>query len=152
MARRTHLELRPMMRLLPILALLSIGLSACLKDEVDVAALTTNGLDPDYVGPAIIDLVNDTTVILYDQQNQPVDTVVRQLVRVNEALLPPGTIWDLYIVKENTGEIIDHTSDIPQPDSTYHHVQLGTAYCYTYQLKVQYSLTKAYRYCTTAAL
>ncbi len=55
-------------------------------------------------------------------------------------------------MKENTGEIIDYTSDIPQPDSTYHHVQLGTDYCYTYQLKVQYSLTKAYRYCTTAAL
>jgi hypothetical protein len=141
-----------MKRLLPILALLSIGLSACLKDEVDVATLTTNGLDPDYSGPAIIDLISDTTIILYDQQNQPVDTVVRQLVRVNETLLPPGTIWDLYIVKENTNEIIDYTSDIPQPDSTYHHVQLGTDYCYTYQLKVQYSLTKAYRYCTTAAL
>ncbi len=141
-----------MMRLLPFILLLTIGLSSCLKDEVEVAALTTNGLDPDYNGPAIIELVSDTTFVVYDQQNDPIDTVVQQLIRVREDLLPPGTFWDLYIVKENTGEIIDHTEDIPQPDSTYHHVQLGVEYCYTYHLKVQYSLTKGYRYCTTAAL
>jgi hypothetical protein len=137
---------------MPTIALLAIGLSSCLKDEVDVTTLNTNGLDPDYQGPDIIELVSDTTVIIYDQQNQPVDTVLWQVVHVREELLPPGTFWDLYIVKENTGEIIDYTEDIPQPQGLYDHVQLGVDYCYTYQLKVQYSLTKAYRYCTTAAL
>ncbi len=141
-----------MKHLLLMLIVLSIGLSACLKDGVDVDALTTNGLDPDYTGPAIIELLSDTTFVVLDQQNNPVDTVLQQVVHVREELLPPGTVWDLYIVKENTGEIIDYTSDIPQPELTYHHVQLGMDYCYTYQLKVQYSLTKAYRYCTTAAL
>jgi hypothetical protein len=49
-----------MKRLAPLLSLLMLLSSACLKDDLDPAALTTNPLDPDYSGPALIELVSDT--------------------------------------------------------------------------------------------
>ncbi|HMN05647.1 MAG TPA: hypothetical protein PKD45_07965 [Flavobacteriales bacterium] len=127
-----------------------LGLSACLKDDLDPAALTTNPLDPDYTGPALIELVSDTTRIVY-QGGMPTDTVVEQTVQVRTDLLPPGTDWKLYVTLVNTGEVFDYGSELPTPEERpYHHVVPGTSYCFDYQLKVQFSLTKAWRYCTVA--
>lgn len=134
-----------------LLFLLPIICGSCLKDEVDIDALTTNPLDPDYTGPALIELDSASTRIVLEQ-GVPPDTAVVPYVHVRTDLLAPGTPWDLYIVKENTGELIDLSSDVPQPDVEYHHAQLGTNYCWSYRLKVRYSLTKEYRFCTTAAL
>ena len=51
----------------------------------------------------------------------------------------------------STGQVFDYGSELPPPsDHRYHHVVAGTSYCFDYQLKVQFSLTKAWRYCTVA--
>lgn len=139
-----------MKRLVPLLSLLMLLSSACLKDDLDPAALTTNPLDPDYTGPALVELVSDTTRIVY-QGGMPVDTVVEQTVQVRTDLLPPGTDWKLYVTLVNTGEVFDYSSETLVPaERPYHHVVPGTSYCFDYQLKVQFSLTKAWRYCTVA--
>lgn len=125
-------------------------LSGCLKDDLDPVALTSNPLDPDYNGPALIELVSDTTRIVYSG-GMPVDTVVEQMVHVRSDLLPAGTTWTLYITQVNTGQVFDYGSGLPPPsDHGYHHATAGTSYCFDYQLKVQFSLTKAWRYCTVA--
>lgn len=139
-----------MRRALLLMLPMVLGLSACLKDDLDPTALTTNPLDPDYTGPALIELVSDTTRIVYTG-GAPVDTVVEQVVQVRTDLLPPGTDWKLYATLVNTGEVFDYSSETPIPeDRPYHHVVPGTSYCFDYQLKVQFSLTKAWRYCTVA--
>lgn len=131
---------------------LLLSLSACLKDDLDPAGLTSNPLDPAYNGPALIELVSDTTRIVYSG-SQPVDTVVEQSIHVREDLLPAGTSWELYVTLVNTGQVFDYGSEVPpSEDRPYHHVVPGTSYCYDYQLKVQFSLTKAWRYCTVAEL
>lgn len=129
---------------------LALVLSGCLKDDLDPAALTSNPLDPDYTGPALIELVSDTTRIVYSG-GLPVDTVVEQTIHVREDLLPANTNWKLYVTLVNTGEVFDYGSEVPpSQDRPYHHVVSGMSYCYDYQLKVQFSLTKAWRYCTVA--
>ena len=133
-----------------LLSIIALVCGGCLKDEVDVSKLTTNPLDPDYTGPALFELTSDSTKVIYPI-GQPADTVVVQHVRVRTDLLSPGTPWTLYIVKEGTGEVVDYSYETPH-DPLYHHVHLGASYCFTYQLKVRYSLSKAYRFCTTAAL
>lgn len=139
-----------MKRALFLLLPLAIGLSGCLKDTLDPAALTSNPLDPDYTGPALIELVSDTTRIVYSG-GQPVDTVVEQTIHVRTDLLAPGTTWTLYITQVNTGQVFDYGNGLPPlSDHSYHHVRSGTSYCFDYQLKVQFSLTKVWRYCTVA--
>lgn len=129
---------------------LALGLSGCMKDELDLDALTYNPLDPDYTGPALVELVSDTTIIVV-WGNQVLDTIVGQTINVRSDLLEPGTDWDLYVTLVNTGEVFDYSSDTPPSnDRWYFHVVPGESYCYDYQLKVQYSLTKAWRYCTVA--
>jgi len=46
-----------MKRALFLLLPVALGLSGCLKDDLDPAALTTNPLDPDYTGPALVGLI-----------------------------------------------------------------------------------------------
>lgn len=139
-----------MKRALYLIVPLVLVLSGCLKDDLDPNALTSNPLDPDYTGPALIELVSDTTRIVYSG-GMPVDTVVEQMVHVRSDLLPTGTTWTLYITQVNTGQVFDYGSELPPPsDHSYHHATAGTSYCFDYQLKVQFSLTHAWRYCTTA--
>jgi hypothetical protein len=81
----------------------------------------------------------------------PTDTVVEQQVHIRTDLLPPGTDYALYVTLVNTGQVFDYSSTGYVPaDRPYHHVVPGVSYCYDYQLKVQFSLTRAYTYCTTA--
>ena len=121
-----------------------------MKNDLDLADRTSNPLDPDYTGPALIELISDTTRIVY-AGGMPTDTVVDQQVHVRADLLPPGTDYALYVTLVNTGEVFDYSGSGYLPtDRPYHHVVPGVSYCYDYQLKVQYSLTKAYHYCTTA--
>ena len=129
---------------------LVLALAGCLKDDLDPAGLTSNPLDPDYDGPAVIQLVSDTTRLI-SFGGMPTDTVVEQTVLVRADLLPPGTVYKLFVTLVNTGQVFDYSSEIPpSTDRAYHHVMAGVSYCYDYQLVVQFSKTKAYRYCTTA--
>lgn len=144
------MEFLPMRRAWILCIPLVFALAGCLKDDIDPAKLTSNPLDPDYDGPALIELVSDTTRIVYSGPIR-VDTVVEQTIHVRTELLAPGTIYKLYVTQVNTGTVFDYSSDFPPPqDRSYHHVVPGVAYCYDYRLVVQYSKTKAYRYCTTA--
>ena len=139
-----------MKRLLWSIPLLVLGLSSCLKDDLDPAKLTSNPLDPDYDGPALIELVSDTTRVIFNN-GLPVDTVVEQTIHINDDLLPPGTDYALYVTLVNTGEVFDYSSAVPVPqERPYHHVVAGTSYCFDYRLKVQFSLTKSYAFCTIA--
>jgi len=144
------MEFLPMRRAWLLCIPLIIGLAGCLKDDLDPAGLTSNPLDPDYNGPALIELVSDTARIVYSGPVH-VDTVVEQTIHVRADLLAPGTDYTLYVTLVNTGEVFDYSSEFPPPeDRAYHHVVPGVSYCYDYQLKVQFSKTKVYRYCTTA--
>ncbi|MBP8824668.1 MAG: hypothetical protein KBH07_13585 [Flavobacteriales bacterium] len=139
-----------MKRKLLLILPLVLGLAGCLKDELDLSTLTYNPLDPDYTGPALVELVSDTTRVI-TLNGVAVDTIVEQVIQVRSDLLKPGTDWDLYVTLVNTGEIFDYSSDTPPSDyRRYFHVVPGTSYCFDYQLKVQFSLTKAWRYCTVA--
>lgn len=145
-----YLEFHPMRRAFLLILLMALSLAGCLKDDLDPAKLTSNPLDPDYDGPALIELTSDTTRIVYSG-GTPVDTVVEQQVHVRADLLPPGTDYTLYVTLVNTGEVFDYSgSGIVPAERPYHHVVPGVSYCYDYQLKVQFSLTKAWRYCTVA--
>lgn len=135
-----------------LLFLLPLGflLAGCLKDDLDPDRLTSNPLDPGYDGPALIELVSDTTRVIY-ANGLPVDTLVEQTVVVRTDLLPAGTDHDLYVTLLNTGEVFDYSSELPVPtERPYHHVVAGVSYCFEYRLKVQFSLTRAFTYCTTA--
>ena len=150
MELRTHMEFHTMNRAFLFILPLALSLVGCLKDDLDPAKLTSNPLDQDYDGPALIELVSGTTRIVYDGLT-PVDTVVEQTIQVRADLLAPGTDYKLYVTLVNTGEVFDYSSEIPPAqDRAYHHVVPGVAYCYDYQLVVQFSRTKAYRFCTTA--
>lgn len=150
MDRGTYLEFHPMRRAILLMLPLALCLAGCLKDDLDLADRTSNPLDPDYDGPALIELVSDTARIVY-AGGMPTDTVVEQHVHVRTDLLPPGTDYALYVTLENTGEIFDYSgTGIVPTERPYHHVVPGVSYCYDYQLKVQFSLTRAYTYCTTA--
>jgi len=134
--------------LIPVL-LSALCLAGCLKDDLDLANRTSNPLDPDYDGPALIELVSDTTRIVY-ADGMPTDIVVEQQVHIRTELLPSGTDYALYVTKVNTGEVYDYSNPDTTPDRAYHHVVPGVSYCYDYQLKVLFTLTKPYRYCTKA--
>ena len=128
---------------------LALALAGCLKNDIDPAKLTTNPLDPDYDGPALIELVSDTVRFVY-VGGMPADTVIEQHVHIRTELLPTGTDYALYVTKVNTGVVYDYSDPSTTPDRAYHHVVPGVSYCYDYQLKVLFTLTKPYRYCTTA--
>ncbi len=135
--------------LIPVL-LSALCLAGCLKTDLDLANRTSNPLDPDYDGPTLIELASDTTRIVY-VGGIPTDTVVEQQVHVRTDLLAPGTDYTLYVTLVNTGEIFDYSGSGMVPiERPYHHVVPGVSYCYDYQLKVQFSLTKIDRYCTVA--
>ena len=138
-----------MKRALLLILPLALSLAGCLKNDVDPAKLTTNPLDPDYDGPALIELVSDTTRIVY-AGGMPTDTVVEQVVHVRTDLLPSGTDYALYVTKVNTGYVYDYSDPGTTQERAYHHVVPGVPYCYDYQLKVLFTLTKPYHYCTTA--
>ena len=128
---------------------LALCLAGCLKNDIDPAKLTSNPLDPDYNGPPLIELVSDTTRIVY-AGGMPIDTVVEQQVHVHTELLPSGTDYTFYVTKVNTGVVYDYSNPITTQDRAYHHVVPGVSYCYDYQLKVLFTLTKPYHYCTIA--
>lgn len=136
-----------------ILILLSalLFLSACMKDELDPAALTTNPLDLAYDGTPLIVLDHDTVVVVDGPIGSPPDTVFRQTVRVRTELLSPLTSWTWQVTKPS-GQVVDYSSISPTFTSEVSNAQVGSTYCFKYTLIVQYSPTKPYTICSVASL
>lgn len=125
--------------------------SACLKDDLDPATLTTNPLDLAYDGTPLVVLEHDTVRITENAQGLPQDTIFEQTVRVRTELLSPLTSWTWRITDLNTGQTwnsgssTSYTTTITSP-------QLGNTYCFQYTLIVQYAPTKPYSICSVANL
>lgn len=131
--------------LLPLLAVLA----ACYKDDVDIDALTTNPLDPDYTGPAFITVSGNDTY--------PVDTTYNQevYVDVDASRFPGNSAYQLRVVDETNGEVTLIPQDLGTPDAftyTNFNVELGTEYCYKISVEIQFSHSREEGYCATAAL
>lgn len=150
MGGRHYLELYPMRRILLLIAV-PLLLTACLKDDLDPATLTTNPLDPDYNGTPLVVLVHDTVRVLNDFNGLPVDTVFEQKVRVRTELLSPLASWTWSVKNLNTGVTTPDPSHLPEYTSTVHHVINGSTHCFEYTLIAQFSPTKPYTYCGLAA-
>ncbi len=133
--------------LLPLL----LSLSGCLKDDLDPAALTSNPLDRDYNGPALVVLEHDTTRLVNDP-GQPAQLLVEQKVRVRTELLQPLTTWTWRVKNLTTGAVATMEGSSATYTASVPNAVAGTQYCFEYTLLVQFTATKAYSYCTVAEL
>ena len=123
-------------------------LSACYKDEVVIEDLTYNMFDPDYTGPAFIEV---TSVGL--QQNPP--GVFNQVlnVTVKDEMFPNPTSYSLFIeclTDTTEEELVQDPADTH--DFTYikYDVEQGMEYCYDLSLRVQFSNTRRDEHCYIA--
>jgi len=128
--------------------LLVLLLSACYKDEVVLEDLTTNMFDPDYTGPAFIDIVS---VGLQQVQAGVWNQVVQ--VHVKSELFPNPRTYHLFV------ECLNDTSTedmVQQPEGSddfiyiKSNVELDSTYCYEFSLRVEYSNTRADEHCFIA--
>ncbi len=104
-----------MRRLLPLLILPLLG--SCYKDEVDLAALTTNPFDADYTGPGVI--LFDSTYLENVTVGVPpnVVTVNVQVVQVHvaEEMLPAGAVYSL---RFDDPDVSDAADVLPDPGTS----------------------------------
>ncbi|MBL7964178.1 MAG: hypothetical protein JNM31_10095 [Flavobacteriales bacterium] len=138
-----------MKRALPLLLLVP-WLSSCFKDPVDIGALNTNPLDPDYIGPPMITVLTDSTF------TPAAGVFVHYLrVRVDDARFPSSTTYQLRVVDLEDGS----TTNIPQNapgGNTFEHfnsfVTLGQEYCYDLSVYIEFSSARPERHCGIAQL
>lgn len=105
--------------------LLLVGITGCAKHELDVAELTTNPFDPDYVGADIFSVVSTAT------STYTVDGVEYQRlnlrVKVHTEYFPRATT---YLVDQDGAPLIASSS---MPDNElsvqFLNVDQGTTYC-----------------------
>ena len=137
-----------MKRVVPIILL--FALSGCYKDEVDIAALTTNPCDPDYTGAAFIEVVGE--------QTEPIiGGVYKQtlLIEVDNAVLNATQPYQLNVLEVGTGEVTKLPQTAPGSHAfTYTNftVTLGAQYCYRISAEVQFSTTRSEEFCAVAQL
>jgi len=128
--------------------LLVLMLSACYKDDVVIEDLTYNMFDPDYTGPAFIEVISVGL-----QQNPP--GVYHQVlnIRVKDELFPNPTTYKLFVecLNDTTEEeIIQQLPDIHEFTYIKYDVEQGTEYCYDLSLRVEFSNTRRDEHCYTA--
>ncbi len=140
------------MKNLLLLIIVCLALTACLKDDLDTAALTTNPLDPAYDGTPLVVLVSDTVKLVDAAFPLPPDTVYQQTVRVRTELLSPLTGWSWQVTNLSTGEVVNSLSNSPTYTSEVPNAHSGLTYCFKYTLIVQYTPTKPYTICGVAHL
>ena len=140
------------MKNLLVLLTACLLLSACLKDDLDPAKLTTNPLDPAYDGTPLVVLERDTIKLVNNPGGLPPDTVFQQTVRVRTELLSPLTDWTWQVTNQSTGEVVNSSSTSPTYTSEVSHAHIGETYCFKYTLIVQYTPTKPYSICGVANL
>jgi len=139
--------MKKILLLLPVLAVL---LASCLKDDLDLASLTTNPLDLDYDGPPLVVIVSDTVVVMEGQQGQPEDTVFTMRAHVRSELLSPGTFWAWSVKNLQTGTVTSSANGQSDFSVFVSQVVNGTTHCFAFTLVVMHSRTKSYTYCRTA--
>ncbi|HEY0978981.1 MAG TPA: hypothetical protein VGE21_16035 [Flavobacteriales bacterium] len=126
-------------------------LAACHKDDVDIATLTTNPMDADYSGQAVlmeVDTVH-TEVTVWSIHEQHVT------VRVHPGHFPSPAPYEVWCIEENVPDTIKGYSS-QHPDNRFelenYQVALGTEYCYRIQLRVADVVIREERVCAIAQL
>ena len=129
---------------------LSVGLllTACYKDDVVIEDLTFNMFDPEYTGPAFIEV---TSAAL--QQNPP--GIYNQVlnIMVKSELFPNPTTYTLFVECWNdttNEELIQIPPSIHEFTFIKYDVEQGAEYCYDLSLRVEYSNTRADEHCLIA--
>lgn len=130
----------------------ALALTSCYKDDLDLDGLTTNPLDPDYNGPAVIEFVGSSTEIILNGAGLPIDTVHRQTVHVRGDLISDMTDWSVHMESAEHGISTGGGPNDEDVTFTFRHVVPGRTYCGDYSLISQFSEAKVYTYCSNAAL
>ena len=125
------------------------ALTGCYKDEVDVAALDTNPWDPDYGGPAFIEVVDEQTVGPF-----PGGVFNQELtVEVDFSVLPVNSAITLRVVDQATGVAFDPVPQQSPGGSTFVFTDFngtpGVEICYAIAVEVQFSTTRSETHCAT---
>lgn len=123
-------------------------LTACYKDDVVIEDLTYNMFDPEYTGPAFIEV---TSVAL--QQNPPGTYNQVLNIAVKSELFPNPTSYRLFVecLNDTTNEeLIQIPPSIHEFTYIKYDVEQGTEYCYDLSLRVEYSNTRADEHCFIA--
>ncbi len=132
------------------LLLVVVVQTACLKDPIP-DPLNSNPFDTGYDGTPLVELSSTTTVINYDINNLPIDTVMTVNGTVREELFPTSTTYLLITSDPRNGQIVEFL----EPGvftRQLHHVQLGTTLCLDTQLEVVGTRTRVWTICAVANL
>ena len=124
-------------------------LTGCYKDEVDVAALNTNPWDPDYTGPAFIEVVDERTAGPF-----PGGVFNQELtIKVDLSVLPVSSAITLRVVDKATGIAFDPVPQQAPGSDTFEFIHFnvtpGVETCYAIAVEVQFSTTRSETYCAT---
>ena len=105
--------------------LLLVGITGCAKHELDVAELTTNPFDPDYVGADIFSVVS-TTTSTYTVEGVEYQRL-NMRVKVHTELFPRIST---YLVDQDGAPVIA-SSSMPDNELTvqFQDVDPGVTYC-----------------------
>lgn len=130
---------------LALVLMLAVILPSCLKDDLDPASLTTNPLDEDYDGPALIVPGAYTVNAITDMNGDTISYDVLLVAHVRTELLPPLTSW-IWTVNGETGT----NQGMDDYVKVVHQAVNGSTYCFDCHLTVEFYPTKSYTICTTA--
>jgi len=115
--------------------LMVFALTGCIKDTVDLDTLNSNPLDPDYAGPAYINIVTSDFLQTPGPNHQLV-------IELDRSLLPSVGAFDLHIVDLQTGFEADLPASNATTSLTYENFNLlpgVTEYCYDITVRVDFS-------------
>lgn len=137
-------------RYLALRLLLVLPLASCYKDDVDIAKLNTNALDPEYGGPPMFTILTDSTY-------QPSAGVFEHYlkIQVDASRLPYALSYDLRVedLEDGTVTILPQTAPGAHVFDHFNGpVTLGGTYCYDISLWVQVSSGRKEQYCGIAEL
>lgn len=132
--------------------MLALICAACHKNDVDVAELATNPFDADYTGERDWFEVDTITT---ENTNQFVLFEQHAIVRVHpERFAPPMSgPYEIWMVEETVPETkvyssVDHPGGIIVCEN--YQVDIGTTYCYRFELHMAGQAMQAIRRCALA--
>ncbi len=125
-------------------------LCGCLKDEVDVEAMTTNPMDPENHATELV--VVDS--IITESYAQGLHYRQGIHVHVMTGSLPSGMGYTLYVRESGVDVPQANVPGLPQHHYIYRRslVDLGTTYCYALEVKVDGYILDAKEQCALAEL
>lgn len=138
-----------MRRTAHIAMLLMLSLSACYKDEVDVAALNNNPFDGDYSGPAVFAL-DDTFLQTVSIGGS---TIVYQVItfHVNEELFLSPAVYSVTL-RDLQAEATEVLNPVPAGSNTFQYLRepaSGVTICLELRLTNNQSTAGAETICAT---